>query len=260
MARSRCRRMFGVLVVASASAAAVGMFGASPAEADTAAGRVTLNTPVRMIDMTIAAGVDVPIGGGLLVVSVVGPTAEGTADVFPCGSGPTGDPTFHFLARETVIRTAVGVDSTCVRSTTALRLVVDRHGFVGPTAQPGGLQYLGLPQWEDVFVGGGAADGSSAVAQVGRGATFATDTAAGLYEIGATSDGAATVAVHGCDHAQSNAIDLSVNGRFSEAVTVVGLDSGELLWFATTGKVNFAVRLVGTLSASGSARLRSRRC
>ncbi len=213
-------------------------------------GRLTIDaTEIRILDTTIVAGTDEAVASdAYVVVTVLGATADGTADLFPCGGAPSGDPVFRIVAGQSVARSTYAEGATCLRSTVPVRVTVDRRGSIDAVAQAGALQYHPLGAWEDVLVGAG----TTTAAQFARGATFPAGDVAGTYAIAGEGIGEAGVRLYGCDGPTPIGYDLLSAGSFAEALTTIALEPGEQVCAESFGQIRYAVRLIGTAGPAGS--------
>src|SRR4051794_5732918 len=144
-------------VVVTVLAVSITLVSATPSAAVTsAAGRVTLQNPIRVVDTRSASGVRTtgPVGlTGLGFVYLDDALEPGTASIYPCAGAPGPDPSLIFEAHETVYTKVASSQPMCIVSSTPVFLVEDSFGSVAANAFVGGLQYVPLATPTVVFDG-----------------------------------------------------------------------------------------------------------
>ena len=143
------------LVVVLLAAATI-VVSAQPSRAVTVAGgRVTLQSPQRIVD-TRNAGVR-SVGPvslfGVGHVYIADSLEPGTATIYPCSGVPGPDPSLIFDAHDVVYTNVASSRAMCIVSSTPIFFIEDLLGSVTPTPFAGGLQYVPGPASPVVFEG-----------------------------------------------------------------------------------------------------------
>jgi hypothetical protein len=141
------KRFFCLLPLTAALLAGLATTSPAASAAVTAGGRVTLQSPTRLIDTRGGAKVtEVPLPVGLVSVFVVDATSPTLVDVHPCGGT---DPATTDRALTTLLPQypevrAVVVDTagTCLRASKPINVAVDRVGSIESEPSAAGLQFV----------------------------------------------------------------------------------------------------------------------
>ena len=219
-----------------------------------AEGRVTLLPRAQVLDTRDLAGpkpttVTTPIDG-IVQVTVVDPTADGTLTVHPCGSAPGAIPLLRFEAGETA-ETKIHALNSCLTSTTPAHFVVDRVGTISATPVAGALQYVPIASSLLVFDDTIATTaGASVVRPITLPAAPADAQGAVLkIEILAAS-GAGAVAVGACTGARAD-VTWSSDDTEGNAIAYVPIGGGAPCVTAYGGSPLVHVSLFGWLETEG---------
>lgn len=207
---------------------------------------------------------EVPGGTTAIVanLTIAGPTGNGFATAFPCGTTPPGTSNVNFRAGEArASAIVVGVDAErrmCVRTSVDAHVVVDLAGYYedgqfGPTIS---LQSLAGARLADSRDGTGGWNGPFTPGSVRRvdavagrpDAARATAVVVNVVALRATGPG--FVQVYPCDGAapETSAVNYTAGGATSNLVTVELATSGELC-VATSTAADVIVDLFGVLTA-----------
>jgi hypothetical protein len=243
------------LVLAVASVNVVGVTG-PPAVAAGGTGRIRFSPEVRLIDTRgsapIAAGADVHLPSGLLVVGVLPTTSvPGDADVFPCTGQPDAQPTFRLerLAFESRAVVGGGDVAMCLRSSVPVHVFVEQRASVEATPFGGGLQYQPLPAPAVQL----PTDVDSFLTELSftlpRDGSIPDSAGGATYSVAYSTDAGLAISVHPCG-AQ---VLTAWAGSAGDGVTIdsVSLSPGQHACVSTVGRGSIEVTLLGTLNTTG---------
>lgn len=209
-------------------------------------------------------GDDVPAGTTAVLanLTIAGPTGDGFATAFPCGTAPPGTSNVNFRAGEArASAVIVGVDAQrrlCVQSSVDAHVIVDlagsyEEGQFGPTIA---LQSLSGERLADSRDGTGGWNGPFSPGSARRvnavagrpDASNATAVVVNVVALRAADPG--FVQVYPCDGAapETSAVNYTTSGATSNLVTVELAANGELC-VSTSTEVDVIVDLFGVLAA-----------
>lgn len=245
-----------VALLAGATLAAAAVAGPPrSAAADTTAGRVTLQSPTRLVDtrMTggkIPAGAAYALPAGLVNLAVIEVLADGTADIHPCAAAPSGDPTIVFKAHTLNARATVnsGVPM-CITSTQAFHLVADQWGTVADTPFTGGLQYRAFAEPIEVYDGSPA---STSTVRLPRDPAFPAGATGATYLVESIDpQERGFVTVWDCAGSYTPTFTLLVENTRTSTIVNVPLGATESPCFYILGRTRLRITALGHLSPTG---------
>ncbi|HSP30344.1 MAG TPA: hypothetical protein VLN74_17480 [Ilumatobacteraceae bacterium] len=118
----------------------------TPTDANTGSGRMTVETPFRMIDTRPNRLTSIALPEGLISVTLVDPDSSGEASVRACGTArASSDPSVPLTPKLVSQLKVVGSNSSCLYTTASVSIIVDRLAYVVDEPAPGGSHYVGLP-------------------------------------------------------------------------------------------------------------------
>ncbi|MEZ5257799.1 MAG: hypothetical protein R2705_13155 [Ilumatobacteraceae bacterium] len=199
----------------------------------------------------LAADTPVQLRSGVVSFTMSGMEAAGTADVYPCGGAPAGDPTVVFKAETYHARAVVSDPSApplCLVSTQPFHLIEDVLGSVATTPFAGGLQYRALATPQRIYED---APDAGTTTTLPRGAVPSTASGATYLIEAIDPSEQGFVQAWGCDQGRPE-MALLVHGTTRvSAIVNASFGSASSLCILSFRSTRIRVTLLGYLTPTG---------